>query len=84
MNYYEAALKVLEAAEHPLSAKEITDRALTAGLITTHGKTPERTMSAALYGQLGTDSSLVKDATAGSVRAKRGTVRWTLKKARAN
>jgi hypothetical protein len=83
MSYYKAALKVLEAAGHPLTAKEITDRALTGRLITTHGKTPARTMSAALYGQLGIDSRLVKDATAGSVRAKRGTVRWTLKKARA-
>ncbi len=46
--YYEAAIQVLRSAQHPLTAREITARAIETGLITTTGKTPNATMSAAL------------------------------------
>jgi len=47
--FKEAAYKVLEAAEEPLTAKEITDIALEEELIETSGATPEATMAAQLY-----------------------------------
>lgn len=43
------------------------------------GKTPEATMAAELYGRLGTDPQLFKTEVRGPTRAKRGTVRWTLR-----
>ncbi len=49
MTYYEAALRVLKFVGQPLTAREITDQAIEAGLIAPAGKTPYATMSAALY-----------------------------------
>ena len=75
MTWFEAALQVLRSAEHPLTAQEITDRALEAGLITTRGKTPHASMSARLYELGSNDAQLVKLETPGNGRAKRGSVR---------
>lgn len=42
-------LPVLREARRPLTSREITERAVEQGLIAPAGKTPEATMSAALY-----------------------------------
>jgi len=44
-----AAEKVLRASAEPLSAKEITERAMEGGWLDTQGATPEATMAAQLY-----------------------------------
>jgi ribonuclease E len=44
MTFYEAALRVLEAAGQPLTSIEITERSITQGLLSHVGKTPEQTM----------------------------------------
>jgi len=44
MTFYEAALRVLEAAGQPLTSVEITERSITQGLLSHVGKTPEQTM----------------------------------------
>jgi hypothetical protein len=81
MTYYEAAMEVLRLTGHPLTTREITDLALERGLITPHGKTPHDTMNARLYEQDRKDSELVKLEAPGNGRAKRGSVRWTLRHA---
>jgi hypothetical protein len=82
MTYYEAALSVLRSARRPLSTQEITDLVLQRKLIVPGGKTPSATMSAALYNRVGNNSELVKLDAPGNGRAKRGSVRWTVRKAR--
>lgn len=79
MTYYEAALSVLRSARLPLSTQEITDLAIRRKLIRPGGKTPNATMSAALYTRVGHDSELVKIDAPGNGRAKRGSVKWTLR-----
>jgi hypothetical protein len=79
MTYFEAALQVLKSSQEPLTTREITERALERGLVVSPGKTPHRTMAAALYGRLSAGTQLVKIQTPGRTRAKRGTVRWTLR-----
>ena len=44
MTFYEAALRVLEAAGQPLTSVEITERSIAQGLLSHVGKTPEQTM----------------------------------------
>ncbi|HEY3588353.1 MAG TPA: HTH domain-containing protein, partial [Myxococcaceae bacterium] len=44
MTFYEAALRVLEAAGQPLNSVEITERSIAQGLLSHVGKTPEQTM----------------------------------------
>ncbi len=44
MTFYEAALRVLEAAGHPLHFHEITERSIQQNLLSHIGKTPELTM----------------------------------------
>jgi hypothetical protein len=84
MTYYEAALEVLRSARHPLTTREITDRAIERGLLTPRGKTPHRSMEARLYLRARTNPKLVKLAEQGNGRAKRGSVRWTLRNADAH
>ena len=81
MTYYEAALQVLRSSDQPLTTREITDQALERGLITPHGKTPHATMSARLYLKTTRDNDpeLVRLIVPGDVRAKRASVRWTLR-----
>ena len=76
MTYYEAALRVLKFVGHPLTAREITDQAIEAGLIAPAGKTPYATMRAALYVRVRSDLELLKMEDPGNGRAKRGSVRW--------
>jgi hypothetical protein len=76
--YYEAAIQVLRSARRPLTTREITARAVETGLITPAGKTPDATMSAALYVHTHKDATLTKIEEPGNGRAKRGSVRWTL------
>lgn len=80
--FLEAALAVLREAGEPLTAAEITRRALEKGLIRTAGKTPEATMSARLYTLIqaqGDASPVIRLATPGRQRAVRGSVRWALR-----
>jgi HB1, ASXL, restriction endonuclease HTH domain len=82
MTYYEAALQVLRSARRPLTTREVTDRALAQGLITpVIGGTPRKTMAAVLYrrGKGGPELVRIEDSESG--RAKRSTVRWTLRTA---
>jgi len=44
MTFYEAALRVLEAAGQPLTSVEITERSIAQGLLSHVGKMPEQTM----------------------------------------
>ena len=81
MTYYEAAIEIMRAAKHPLTVREITSRAIEKGLITPIGKTPVKTMTAVLYVRLPNDSELIKLDDQGGKRAKRGSVRWTLRRA---
>jgi hypothetical protein len=83
MTYYEAALQVLRSAHHPLTTREITDQVLEKGLITPHSKTPHATMAARLYLRVQKDSMLVKINVPGNGRARRGSVRWTLRQSTA-
>ena len=80
MTYYQAAVQVLRSARRPLTTREVADRALTQGLIAPLGKRPHNTMAAVLY-RRHSDSEIVKIEDSGSGRAKRGTVRWTLRAA---
>jgi hypothetical protein len=78
LTYVEAAVCVLHDAGRPLLTQEVTDAALAAGLIQPQGRTPNATMSAALYRRVKVDARLVKFETPGFVRAKRGSVLWGL------
>lgn len=80
MTYYQAALTVLRSVRRPLSTHEITNLALQRKLIQPTGKTPNATMSAVLYTRVGDNSELVKVDAPGNGRAKRGSVRWTLRR----
>ena len=82
MSYFEAAIKILEQAGKPLTTREVTDAAIKAGLLKPKGKTPEATMSAVLYTSARDDIRVVKLATPGASRAQRGSVRWSVRKAR--
>ena len=75
VTFLEAAEAVLRAAKRPLTTREITDIALQRGLLRTGGKTPEATMSAALYGALA-DAPIRREFAPGRRRAARGSVRW--------
>jgi hypothetical protein len=81
MTYYEAALQVLRSTDRPLTAREITDIAVQRGFIAPRGKTPHATMASELYVHARTDPELVKLEDPGDKRAKRGSVRWTLRRA---
>lgn len=48
-SFKEAAVKILEEVDEPLSPKEIAVKALASGLLVTEGKTPEASMGAQLY-----------------------------------
>ena len=52
MSLLDAAIQVLEEADNPLRAKEITERILSKGLWKTSGKTPAATVSARLYSDI--------------------------------
>src|ERR1700755_3412878 len=83
MTYCEAAPQVLISAERPLTIREISDPAVEPGLMTPVRKTPQQSMGARLYTQSRNDSELIRLEDPGNGRAKRGSVRWTLRRAQA-
>jgi hypothetical protein len=79
MTFLEAARTVLAEARRPMTTREITDEALRQGLIETAGKTPEKSMDAQLYVRAKQPgATIVRLAEPGTIRARRGSVRWTL------
>jgi hypothetical protein len=76
VTFLQAAEEVLRNAKRPLSTQEITDIALSRGLVASRGKTPEATMSAQLY-RAPRDGPIQREFTPGRLRAARGSVRWT-------
>jgi hypothetical protein len=76
VTFLEAAEAVLRTSRKPLTAREITEIAIRKGLVQTHGKTPEATMSAALYGAP-SGSPIRREFTPRRQRAAHGSVRWT-------
>jgi HB1/ASXL restriction endonuclease-like protein with HTH domain len=79
MTYVEAAAAVLRRARRPLMTREVIETAIRRRLIEPDGKTPEATMAAELYRALRRRTEIVKLAEPGPQRARRGTVRWTVK-----
>lgn len=81
LSYTDAALAVLESCKRPMTTREIVMEAIQRGLLQPAGKTPEATMSAALYTSVNKDprSHIVRLHEPGPKRAARGTVRWTLR-----
>jgi hypothetical protein len=77
--FLDAAVAVLRGANGPLTSREITERALRARLLVTAGKTPWKTMDAALYASNAVGGSIERFAREGAVRAVRGNVRWRLR-----
>ena len=75
VTFLEAAELILRQAKRPLTTREITELALRRGLLKTRGKTPEATMSAALYGAT-TERPIRREYNQGRIRAVRGSVRW--------
>jgi HJR/Mrr/RecB family endonuclease len=49
LSFKDAAIRILGVTGEPMSARDITDRAIADGLIETTGKTPAATMAAQLY-----------------------------------
>lgn len=81
MSYLKAAIAVLAAVRRPLTTRELTQEVLARGLVRPQSKTPEASMSAALYvhlAEVGTAARVVRVASLGNKRAKRGSVRWAL------
>jgi len=78
--YIDSARAVLHRTRRALTAREIVEAALSAGLLHPGGKTPEATMSAALYTHIREvpGSEIVRVHEPGVSRARRGSVRWTL------
>jgi hypothetical protein len=80
MTFLQAAVEVLRGARSPLSTREVVQRAKKRGLIESKGKTPEATLSAALYRRIALpDSPIERVYVRGASRAKRETVAWRLK-----
>ena len=75
MTFLDAAEEVLRTAKRPLSAREITEIALSQGLIESRGKTPEATMTARLY-TASVDRPIRREYEPGRQRVVRGSVRW--------
>jgi len=80
-SFLEAAAAVLRAAKQPLSVVEIITEIHKRGLLTTRGRTPSNTMSAALYREVTRNpaSRFVRLSEEGPHRARQGSVRWKLK-----
>ncbi|TMC49246.1 MAG: hypothetical protein E6J14_09280 [Chloroflexi bacterium] len=78
MSFLTAAETVLRSARRPLTVREVTEGALRRGLISPSGKTPEATMSSALYLAARRDPNgpLRREFTPGHGRAARDSVRW--------
>jgi HB1, ASXL, restriction endonuclease HTH domain len=77
--YYEAALRILRSAGRPLTTREITESAVSSGLIAPTSKTPQASMARVLYLRVRTDPELVRVVEPGIADANRNPVRWTLR-----
>jgi hypothetical protein len=75
VKYLEAAEVILRESDGPMTTGEITERAIVQGLIRPRGKTPQATMSAALYCKPA-DAPIARVFEPGPKRARRGSVRW--------
>jgi hypothetical protein len=80
VTYLEAAITVLRDSRRPMTAREITEETLRRGLLKSVGRTPEATMSAALYIYVQRDGEkqIRRVFEPGEQRAVRGSVRWEL------
>jgi HB1, ASXL, restriction endonuclease HTH domain len=77
MTYVDAAVTVLKEMRRPLTAREITEAAIKRGLLTSVHRTPEASMSAALYMHVKKGGQRVRCVSEpGQKRALRGSVRW--------
>jgi hypothetical protein len=76
MTYVDAAITVLETSRSPMTTSEIMAEITRRQLIQITGKTPQQTLSAALYRSLGKHPRLRREAEQGNLRAARGSVRW--------
>ena len=78
MTYVEAAEAVLRSARRPLTLGEITEAALRRRFIEPRGRTPQRTMSAALYRHIRRypRGRIRREYRPGRIRAARDSVRW--------
>ena len=83
LDYLEAALEVLRRARRPLTTAELTDEAIQLGLLAPAGKTPRSTMPARLYTEVRDNptSPVVRLFVPGNQRARRQSVRWSLRDA---
>jgi hypothetical protein len=81
LSYLQAALAVLEMSGCPMTAREITDEAISRGLLVSFGKTPVRSMETVLYRHALDESGrrIIRLFETGAGRARRGSVRWVLK-----
>ncbi len=81
VSYLQAALTVLADLKRPLTSRELIEEALRRKLIQPMGKTPGATLTARLYLYMRDhpDGTLLRLADAGPRRARRGSVRWTLR-----
>jgi len=80
--FLDAAAAVLRRARAPLSSGDITARVIELGLLSgSTGKTPARTMSAALYLDVSRSPAprFVRLSKAGPTRAARNSVKWRLR-----
>jgi hypothetical protein len=76
MTYLEAAITILEGSPHPLTTSEIMAEITRRRLIQIAGQTPEATLGAALYRNLGKHPKLRREAVQRGNRGVRGSVRW--------
>jgi hypothetical protein len=77
-NFLDAALRVMSPSR-PMTAREISEAAIRRGLIQTRGKTPEATLTAALYLEAKTPRPRVRRVfNPGPTRAQRNSVHWLL------
>ncbi len=79
--FLDVAAVVLSRVKRPLPSKEIIAKTREWGLLRSFGKTPDHTLTAALYLDIaqGSKSRFSRLAKPGPSRAVRNTVRWTLR-----
>ena len=82
LTYLNAAIAVLETSGSPLTTQQIVEAAMQRGLLVPRSKTPLKSMDAELYRSVQDEqhSRIVRVSEPGITRARKGTVRWTLKK----
>jgi HB1/ASXL restriction endonuclease-like protein with HTH domain len=77
--FLDAAVEVLRRTRKPLSTREIASAITEGKLVAFAGKTPEKTLSAALYSeaQKPEGARVIRHFKPGATRAQRDSVRWT-------